>query len=159
MKKPFFAALLLTHSLLQADGFTTLFMSASLFILLFTLIIALMFYLKNLQRELLRYGTFFRQCDTPALFVDTKGAIRDINESALTLLGYTKEQLAGQKWHQALLRDQMPLPIPRTAARGEEASFVVPLVRADGTLLEANVTRKSAPGPLKGALLTLTALR
>lgn len=163
MKKPFFVSLLFTHSLLQADDFAAFFMSATLFILLFTLIIALMLYLKNLQREMLTYSALFHHSDTPALFVDAKGAIRDMNESAQALLGYTKAQLIDRKWFESVLPHERSLQIEdrlyRADKKGGKSEFSAPLIRAGGELLETDFTLKKLPEPLKGSLLTLVSVR
>ena len=163
MKKPFFVSLLFAHSLLLADDFATHFMSATLFILLFTLIIALMLHLKNLQREKLKYSALFHHSDTPTLFIDAEGKIRDINESAQALLGYTKAQLIDQKWFERVVPDESSLQIRhrlyRTDKKSGKSEFSAPLIRAGGDLLETDFTLKKLPEPLKGSLLTLVAVR
>lgn len=163
MKKLLFLSLLFTHSLLHADGFGTLFMSAILFILLFTLIIALTAYLKNLQKENLRYRSYFQRTETATLFIDAKGGIRDLNKSTQELLGYTKEQLINQKWYDKLLPDEAALPIRHRICRADmkedTTKFNAPLVSANGDVLEAAFTLAPFPEPLKGSVLTLMALR
>ncbi len=159
MKKPLFVSALFSHSLLQADGFGTLFMGATLFILLFTLIIALMLHLKNLQKENLRYSAFFHHCDTPALFIDTKNTIRDLNESAQTLLGCTKAQLINQIWYEKLLPHESSLQIRQRLYREnhkvEKSEFCVPLICANGDIVETLVTLTKFPEPLEGFILAL----
>ena len=162
MKKQLFLSLLFTHSLLQADTFGTLFMSATLFILLLTLIIALTAHLKKLQRENLRYETYFQNAERATLFIDAKGVIRDLNKSALKLSGYTKKQLTGQKWYEKLLPGEAAIPISHRIYHtdGKEVvyKFNALLINADGDVSEAAFTLSPFPEPLKGSELTLVAL-
>ncbi|WP_345976301.1 PAS domain S-box protein [Sulfurimonas sp. HSL3-7] len=163
MKIRLFLSLLFAHSFLQADSFGTLFMSATLYLLLFTLIIALTAYLKDLQEEKLRYRTFFQHTKTAALFIDAKGIIRDLNKSAQALTGYTKEQLTGQKWYEKLLADEAALAISHRLCHADTRevihTFNAPLISADGAnILEASFTLTPFPKPLKGSILTLVAL-
>ena len=159
MKKQLFILALFTHSLLQASDFGTIFMSATLFILIVTLVIALMVYLKNLQKENLKFYTLFCHSETPTLFIDAKGVIRDLNESAQTLLGYSKERLIGQKWYEKLLPDEAALQtrhrVYQTLKSSERSTFLSPLIRANGNLLEINFTLSKLPKPLNGSILTL----
>ncbi len=163
MKKSLFSFLLFAHSLLHAGGFGTLFMSATLFILLLTLIIALTAHLKKLQRENLRYKAYFQCAETPTLLIDTKGTIRDLNKSAQELLGYTKEQLSGQKWYEKLLPDEAALSISHRICHADKkevlTKFNAPLISANGDVLEAAFSLSTFPEPLKGSVLSLTALR
>jgi PAS domain S-box-containing protein len=159
MKIPLFSVLLCTHSLLQADDFSTFFMSATLFILLFTLIIALMLHLKNLQKKNLRYSAFFYHSHIPALFIDAKSTIRDLNESAQTLMGYTKAQLINQVWYEKLLPKESSLQIRQRLLqeknRDEKSEFNAPLINANGDIAETLFTLTKFPAPLKGFILTL----
>ncbi len=159
MKKPLFIAALFSHSLLQADGFGTLFMSATLFILLFTLIIALMLHLKNLQKEKLRYSAFFHHCDTPVLFIDAKNTVRDLNESAQTLLGYSKAQLINQIWYEKLLPHESSIQLRQRLRqennKDDKSVFYAPLINANGDNAETRFTLTKFPAPLKGYILTL----
>jgi PAS domain S-box-containing protein len=164
VKKLLFLSLLFTHSFLHADGFGTLLMSATLFILLLTLIIALTVYLKNLQKENLRYRSYFQRTETATLFIDAKGVVRDLNISTQELLGYTKEQLINQKWYDKLLPDEAALPIKHRIYHADNkkedtTKFNAPLVSANGDVLEAAFTLAPFPEPLKGSVLTLMALR
>ncbi len=162
MKKQLFLSLLFTHSLLQADTFGTLFMSATLFILLFTLIIALTAHLKKLQKENLRYRTSFQNAERATLFIDAKGVIRDLNKSALKLSGYTKEQLTGQKWYEKLLPDEAAFPIRNRIYHTDKKEVVhkfnASLISANGDVSEAAFTLSPFPEPLKGSELTVATL-
>ncbi len=159
MRKLLSVLALFSHSLLQADEIGTVLMSATLFVLLFTLIIALMLYLKNIQRENLRFNTLFFHSDTPILFINSKGIIQELNRSAETLMGYSKAQLTHQKWFEKLLPDETSLQIRhqihRTLNKEEKIRFTAPVIRADGTVLEAGFTLEHLPKPLKGFILTL----
>lgn len=134
-------------------------MSSTLFILLFTLIIALMLYLKNLQKERLRFSAFFYHSGTPAIFIDAENTIRDLNESAQALLGYTKAQLINQKWHEKLLPDERSRQLMQRLSQEnkghEKSGFSVPLIRANGDISEIELTLRRFPAPLKGSILTL----
>jgi len=160
VKKPLLISALFSHSLLQADDFGTLFMSATLFTLLLTLIIALMFHLKKLHKENLRYGAFFHGSDIPALFIDTKNTVRDLNESAETMLGCTKAQLINQVWYERLLPHESSLQIRQRLYqennKDEKNVFYTPLVTANGDLAETRFTLTKFPAPLQGFILTLT---
>jgi PAS domain S-box-containing protein len=160
VKKQLFIYALFSHSLLQADDFGTLFMSATLFILLFTLIIALMFHLKNLQKENLRYRAFFHGSDIPALFIDTKNTVRDLNGSAEAMLGCTKAQLINQIWHERLLPYESSLQIRQRLHqennKDAKSEFYAPLVIANGAIAEICFTLTKFPAPLQGFILTLT---
>ena len=162
MKKPIFLSFFFTHSLLHADGFGTLFMSATLFILLLTLIIALTAHLKKLSKEKLRYRTSFQNAKTATLFIDAKGVIRDLNKSALTLSGYTLEQLKKKVWHDMLLPDEATVQIGQrlypAGKREAVHTFNAPLTTADGNVLEAAFTLSPFPEPLKGYVLTIDVL-
>lgn len=159
MHKLFFILALSSHSLLQAAEPSAIGMSATLFILLLTLIIALMFYLKNIQRENMRFKTLFFHSDTPILFVGTRGGILDLNRSAMTLLGYSKAQITHRKWFEKLLPDETSLQIRhhlhRTFKKGDKGTFEAPVVTADGTILDASFTLERLPKPLIGFVLTL----
>jgi len=127
--------------------------------LLFTLIIALMLHLKSLRRENLRYSAFFHACETPALFIDAKETIRDLNASAQGLLGYSPTQLSGLKWFEKLLPEETRFRSGDRAFpavwRDGEGSFVSPLLCADGAVTEMKFTVTKLPEPLKGTILTL----
>lgn len=159
MKKQLFIAALFTHSFLQADDFGTIFMSATLFTLLITLVFALMLYLKNLQKENLRFKTLFYYSETPTLLITPKGVILDFNRSAQTLLGYSKAQLTGQKWFEKLLPDERSLQvrhqIHQALKKEDKSTFAAPIISADGTILDVDFTLNTLPQPLKGSILTL----
>lgn len=162
MKRRFSLFLLFAHSLLHADTFGTLFMSATLFILLFTLVIALAAHLKKLQKENLRYRTSFQNAGTATLFIDAKGVIRDLNKNALKLSGYTREQLNAQVWFEKLLPDEAAVQIRHrlypAGKREAVHTFNAPLTTADGNVLEAAFALTPFPEPLKGSVLTVVAL-
>lgn len=159
MKKTLFISLLFTHSLLEADSFGTIFMSATLFTLLLTLIIALMIHLKKLRKEALKSQALFDYTDTPTLFINSKGTLLDINQAAQTLTGYPKKQLLNQKWYEKLLPEGSALQIGRlihqTPKNDGRTTFISSLIRADGNLLEVRCTLSNLPAPLRGAVLTL----
>ena len=159
MKKPLFVLALFTHSLLQAGDFGTIFMSATLFTLLITLVFTLTLYLKKLQKESLKNSALFDYSDVPTILLSAKGTIVDLNQSAQTLLGYTKKQLVSQKWYEKLLPDESALQIRhqvhQTLKEDARSTFTSYLVRASGQLLEINYTLSALPQPHKGNILTL----
>ncbi len=159
MKKQLFIAALFSHSFLQASEFGTLFMSATLFVLLITLIFTLTIYLKKLQKESLKNRALFDHSDVATLFINTKGHIVDLNQSAQTLLGYSKKQLASQKWYEKLLPDENALQlrhqIHKTLKEDVRISFHSFLVSANGKLQEIDYTLSALPEPIKGMILTL----
>ncbi len=159
MKKQLFILALFTHSLLQASDFGTIFMSATLVVLLLTLIFALTLYLKNLQKENLKFNTLFCHSETPTLFINAKGVIHDLNLSAQNLLGYSKTQLSKQKWYEKLIPDERSLQVRhlvhQALKKDEKSTFTAPVICADGTVLEIDFTLSRLPEPLKGSILTL----
>ena len=159
MKKQLFIAALFTHSLLQAGDFSTLFMSATLFTLLITLIFTLTIYLKKLQKESIKNSALFNYSDVPTLFINAKGTVVELNESAQTLLGYSKKQLSSQKWYEKLLPDENALQvrhqIHKTLKEEARISFHSFLVPANGKVLEVNYTLSTMPEPIRGMILTL----
>lgn len=162
MKSAFFIALLSTHSLLQASDFGTLFMGTTIFSLLFILIIMLTRHLKNLQRENLRYRTFFLLAQTPAFLIDEKGRVRDLNENAIKLSGHTKEQLAAQKWDEMLLSETSVRQVKQRIGNADtngNIEFTASLRCSDGTLIERGFTLSKLPDPLRGSILSLSARR
>jgi len=159
MKRPFFIALLSTHSLLQASDSGTLFMGTTLFTLFLTLVILLMRHLKNLQKENLRYRTFFRHAQTPAFFIDAKGKIRELNDNALKLSGYTKEQLTLRNWEEMLLSEGSARQVRQRivdADRNDKMEFTASLHCAGGYVVEADFTLSKLPDPLRGSILSLS---
>ncbi len=156
MKKKFFITALFTHSFLQAGEFGTLFMSATLFTLLITLIFTLTIYLKKLQKESLKNSALFDHSDVATLFINAKGHIVDLNQSAETLLGYSKKQLASQKWYEKLLPDENALQlrhqIHKTLKEDTRISFHSFLVSANAKVLEVNYTLSAIPKPIKGMI-------
>jgi len=162
MKRAFFIALLSSHSLLQAGDFGTLFMGTTLFTLLFTLIIMLMRHFKKLQRENLRYRTFFLHAQTPAFFIDAKERIRDLNENAIKLSGYSREQIAVRKWDELLLSEITARQIRQRisdAGTNDKIEFTASLCCADGSLMERAFTLSKLPYPLSGFILSISAGR
>ena len=162
MKRAFFITLLFAHSLLQAGGFGTLFMGTTISALLFTLIIMLMRHLKNLQRENLRYRRFFLHAQTPAFFIDAKDKVRDLNESAMRLSGYTKEQLTAQRWDEILLSQTHGWQVNHSvgnAASDGKIEFMASLRCADGSVMESACTLSKLPDPLRGSILSFSARR
>jgi PAS domain S-box-containing protein len=134
-------------------------MSATLFVLLLTLIIALVAYLKRLQKESLKNSALFDYSDVPTLFINAKGTIVELNQSAQTLLGYSKKQLASQKWYEKLLPNESSIQIRhqihQTLKEDARSTFTSYLTRANGQLLEINYTLSTLPEPFKGSILTL----
>ncbi|MEE8589147.1 MAG: sensor domain-containing diguanylate cyclase [Sulfurimonadaceae bacterium] len=159
MKKLLLLFLLLPSTLLLAGDFGTIFMSATLFVLLLTLIIALVAYLKRLQKESLKNSALFDYSDVPTLFINAKGTIVELNQSAQTLLGYSKKQLASQKWYEKLLPNESSIQIRhqihQTLKEDARSTFTSYLTRANGQLLEINYTLSALPEPFKGSILTL----
>ncbi len=159
MKKKFFITALFSHSFLQASEFGTLFMSATLFALLITLIFTLTIHLKKLQKESLKNSALFDHSDVATLFINKKGHIVDLNQSAQTLLGYSKKQLASQKWYEKLLPDERSIQIRhqihQSLKTDSRSTFSTYLIRADGQILEINYTMSILPEPVKGSILTL----
>jgi len=162
MKRAFFITLLSAHSLLQAGDFGTLFMGTTLFTLLFTLIIMLMRHLKKLQRENLRYRTFYLHAQTPAFFIDADERIRDLNENAIKLSGYTREQITARKWDELLLSETSARRVRQSVsddAANEKIEFTASLHCADGSLMERTFTLSKLPYPLTGSILSISAGR
>ena len=159
MRKKLSVLALFSHSLLQASDFGTIFMSATLFVLLITLLFSLMVYLKNLQKENLRLKTLFDHSKTPTLFVNSRGIVQDLNNSALSFLGFSKARLTGQNWFDRLIADEHALvlrhQVHQHLRKDEERTLSAPVIRSDGTLVEINITLTPLPEPLKGFILTL----
>jgi len=160
MKKQFFIVALFSHSFLQASEFGTLFMSATLFVLFITLIFTLTLYLKKLQKESLKNSALFDHSDVATLFINAKGHIVDLNQSAETLLGYSKKQLSTQKWYEKLLPPdenalQLRHQIHKTLKEEAHINFHSFLVSANGKVLEIDYTLSAMPEPIKGMILTL----
>ncbi len=134
-------------------------MSGTLFVLLLTLIFSLTLYLKNLQKENLKNSALFNFSDVPTLFISTNEKVADLNQSALTLLGYSKKQLSSKKWYERLLPDETSIRIRHQIHKNlnadARATFSTYLVRADGELLESKCTLTLLPKPCRGAILTL----
>ena len=160
MKKQLFIATLFSHSFLHAGEFGTLFMSATLFTLLITLIFTLTIYLKKLQKESLKNSALFDHSDVATLFINAKGHIVDLNQGAETLLGYSKRQLASQKWYEKLLPDENALQIRhqihKALKEDTRMSFHSFLVCANGKVMKVNYTLSAMSEPLKGMILTLS---
>ncbi len=159
LKKQLFIALLFSSTLLLAGDFGTLFMSATLFVLFLTLIFSLTIYLKKLQKENRRNSALFNYSDVATLFIDANEKVAELNQSALTLLGYSKKQLSAQKWYERLLPDETAIQIRHQIHKSLDAdaraSFSTYLVRANGELLESNCTLTLLPKPYRGTILTL----
>lgn len=134
-------------------------MSATLFVLLLTLIFTLTLYLKNLQKENRKNNALFNYSDVPTLFINTDEKVADLNQNALTLLGYSKKQLSAKKWYERLLPDetvpQIRDQIHKSLQADARATFNTHLVRANGELLESKCTLTLLPKPNRGAILTL----
>ncbi len=134
-------------------------MSATLFVLFLTLILALMTYLKNLQKESLKNSALFDYSDVPTLLINSKGIIVELNRSAQTLLGYSKKELASQNWYEKLLPDenaiQLRHKVHQTLKEEKRITFHSCLIPAEGKVLEIDYTLSALPAPLKGSILTL----
>lgn len=159
MKKQLFILALFTHSLLQASDFGTIFMSATLVVLLLTLIFALTLYLKNLQKEMLKNYALFELTNIATLYVSHRGEILDANQTAQRLLDYTKTELLHKKWYEKLLPDEQSIQIRhqihQTLKSDDRIAFTSHLIRANGQVLEVNYTLSNLASPLHGAVLTL----
>lgn len=159
MKRAIFILALSTHSLLEASEFTTIFMNTSLSVLIITLVITLSSYIKKMQRESIKNITLFQHSHVPTLFINAKGNIADLNQSAVTLLGYSKKQLSAQQWYAKLLPDEQSVQIRHQIHQhlktDDSYTFNAHLIRADGKPLEIDYTISALPQPLKGSLLTL----
>ena len=115
--------------------------------------------IKKLQKENIKNSALFTHSHIPTLFINAKGRIVDLNESAITLLGYSKKQLSTQQWYEKLLPDERSVQIrhqihQRLKTEGS-STFNAHLIRADGKLLEIDYTISRLPQPLNGSLLTL----
>ncbi len=134
-------------------------MSATLLTLVLMLIIVLTAYLKKLQKENLKNSTLFEHSSVPSLFISSKGLILDINQAALTRIGYSKKQLIRQKWYEKLLPDERSVQIRhqihKSLKKDGKSTFNSYLVCADGQLLEIDYTLSVLPAPIRGSLLTL----
>ena len=151
--------LLLLPSLLLAQEYGTIFMSTTLLILLLTLVFLLFTYIKRLQRENIKSSSLFEYSDVATLFINTKGIVVDLNESAKSLLGYSKKQIASQKWYEKLLPDENAVKIRhyihQTIKKDARTSFSSPLICANGGILVCQCHLTRLPEPLRGTLLTL----
>ena len=151
--------LLLVPSLLLAQEYGAIFMSTTLLVLLLTLVFLLFTYIKTLQRENIKNSALFEYSDVPTLFINTKGIVLDLNESAKSLLGYTKKQITAQKWYEKLLPDENAIQIRhhihQTIKKDARASFDAHLICANGSILACNCHLTNLPSPIHGTLLTL----
>lgn len=151
--------LIFASTLLLADGYVHFMMGSTLFILFFILILALFIHTKKLHQERLKYGILYNYSDIPSLYLSPKGSILDANESALTLIGYTKKQLFKRKWYEKLLPDENALlvrhQIYQSLKEDVRFSFKNTLIRFNGSALEIDYTLTKLPEPLSGFLLTM----
>jgi len=151
--------LITASSLLFAGNYASFMMGGTLFVLFLILIFSLFIYTKRLHQERLKYSILYNYSDVPSLFLTPKGQIFDVNESALTLVGYTKKQLIKRKWYEKLLPDENALQVRHQIhqALKEDAryTFKSTLIRFNGTALEVNYTITLLPEPLSGYILTL----
>lgn len=159
MKKLLFTLTFFPHTLLYSSDVGTLFMSATLFTLLLTLIVTLAFYIKKLQREGLKNHLLFDLTNTATLYVTHQGEILDANQTAQTLLGYSKQDLLRQRWYDKLLPDERAIQIRhqiyRTLSKDGRVHFDTHLINADAKLLEIHCTLSKLPPPFRGTILTL----
>lgn len=132
-------------------------MSGTLFALALTLVILLTSYIKKLQKAQLKTEYLFQYSDVATLFINTQDKIIDLNESALSLLGYSKKQIHGQKWYERLLPDEASLKIRHTLYKSlkedARAAFDAKLIRADGEIIAVTYTLSHLPSPLHEYLL------
>jgi len=137
-------------------------MSGTLFILTLTLVITLTLYIKQLRREARRFNALFNYSDLPTLFIAPDHTIADLNESAVTLLGYNKRQLRHKCWYERLLPDEQAIQIRHTIHRSlkEDArtKFKAPLIRSNAQAIDVDYTLTRLPEYPKGYLLTLVDL-
>lgn len=144
---------------LLATDTMTLFMSSTLLALSITLVFALLFYLKRLQKESVKNYNLFEYSDIPTLYLNVHGVILDINQSGLSLVGYSKKQLLSQKWFEKLLPDESAIQIRhqlyRALKEDARSSFNTYLVRANADVLEINYTISRIESPQKAYILTL----
>jgi diguanylate cyclase (GGDEF)-like protein/PAS domain S-box-containing protein len=151
--------LLLFPSLLLAQEYATLFMSSTLLVLLLTLIFLLFNYVKRLQRENIKNSALFEYSDVPTLLINTKSVVVELNESAKSLLGYSKKQLASQKWYERLLPDENAIQIRhhihQTILKDARTSFDTYIICAQGEMLMCRCHLTNLPKPMQGSLLTL----
>jgi len=137
-------------------------MGGTLFVLTLTLVITLTSYLKQLRREERRYHALFSYSDLPTLFITPDNTIYDLNESALTLLGYSRKQLKGQKWYEKLLPDEQAVQIRhalyRSLKQDARTTLNAPLIRNNGQSVDVDYTFTRLPQQPKGYLLTLVDL-
>ena len=151
--------LLLLPSLLIAQEYGTIFMSTTLLVLLLTLIFLLFTYVKKLQRENIKNSTLFEYSNVSTLFINRQGIVVELNESAKSLLGYTKRQIASQKWYEKLLPDEHAVQIRhhihQTIKNDARTNFDAHVIRANGEVLECHCNLTNLPEPLRGTLLTL----
>ena len=154
--------LLCSTSLLLAGDFTTLFMSATLYVLLLTLIIGLMFYIKQLQKESRKNSALFEYSDIPTLHLSQNGSILSVNQSALTLVGYTKKQLHSKRWYEKFLPDERAIQIRHTLhqslKKDAQASFNAYLIRNNAKALLVKYTLTTLPHPYRSTILTIVDL-
>ena len=134
-------------------------MSATLFVLLLTLIISLMFYIKQLQKESHKNSALFEYSAIPTLHLSQNGTILSVNRSALTLVGYTKKQLLSKRWYEKLLPDERAIQIRHTLyqslKKDARVSFNAYLIRTNAKALQIQYTLTSLPRPYKGTVLTM----
>ncbi len=134
-------------------------MSSTLFILLATLAISLSYHLKQLRTENIKRQALFEYTDVPTLLLNPKNEIIEINQSALTLIGYKKKQLLGSKWYEKLIPDensiQLRHAIYKNFKEDVRSSFTSYLVRANTKTLKVHYTLTKLPTPYKNTILTL----
>ena len=151
--------LLLFPSLLLAQEYGTILMSTTLLVLLLTLVFLLFTYIKKLQRDNIKNSALFEHSDVATLLINTQGIVVDLNESAKSLLGYTKKQIASQKWYEKFLPDESAVQIRhhihQTIKKDARTDFNTYLILANGASLECHCTLTSLPQPMRGSLLTL----
>ena len=111
------------------------------------------------QKESLKNSALFDYSDVPTLFINAKGTIVELNQSAQTLLGYSKKQLASQKWYEKLLPNesstQIRHQIHQTLKEDARITFHSYLIPAKGKVLEIDCPGQagasSGPSALFGA--------
>ena len=134
-------------------------MSSTIFILLATLAVVLSYHLKKLHIENIKSHALFEYTDTPTLLLNPKNEIIEINQSALTLLGYKKSQLLGSKWYEKLLPDENAIQVRHNIHKNlkddARSSFTSQLVRCNATVVKVHYTLTNLPKPHRNTILTL----
>ncbi len=93
-----------------------------------------------------RFAALLDHANDPILFVDLDGRIVDVNRSAETFYGYSRDELIGERAHILRSPEDRPLAVDHMATALEEGTAVVPAEhrRADGTPIPVEISTRAA---------------